>query len=287
MATQCASRTEELSGENGFQTSYPSWEPYVQGKQFLSNITTFMEQMLQGQGARHAYSSGRLWRGSPLRATGDRNSLLSMETHQNIPGTGYNMGSLWLLDADQKNHLYLLDWYYTSRAHQVPGYRSDTATRPLEPAELQHGGYWVPINTTHDDAKDEEYRPHLFDDGSRSHLEVSTSAPFFRESVLEHHDTNETVHHTRSCWWLRSGSHGTEPQTSFLEPPDFNHNSSNNPYERSVEHDQFLDRRDSRRLSRTTYLNDLDAGEDVSLHFDDIYSGPPETLAPNLSPPSI
>ncbi|KAK8476143.1 hypothetical protein V6N11_008458 [Hibiscus sabdariffa] len=112
--------------------------------------------------------------------------------------------------------------------------------------------------------------------------------PFFRESVLQHHDTNETTHQARSCWWLRTGSHGAEPQTSFLEPPDFNHYPSNHPYdnfsERSVEEqDQFLDW----RLSRTTYLDDLEGGEDVNLHFDDIYSGPPETPTLNLRRPSI
>ncbi|KAE8681780.1 nephrocystin-3-like [Hibiscus syriacus] len=276
-----------------FQSSYPSWEPDTQGKQFLLNIRTFREQMLQGQGARHAYYSGRHWQGSPPRAFGDRNGLYSMQTLQNIQGTGFNMGSLWLLEADQKNHPYLLDWYYTSRAHCVPSYGRDTATRPLEPVQEQHDHYWVPINTTHNEARDEEYRPHLFDDGLRSHLEASTSAPFFLESVLQHNDTNETMQqHTRSCWWLRTDPHGAEPQTSFLEPPDFNHYPSNHPYdnfsERSVEeHDQFLDWRDSRRLSRTTYLDDLEAGEDVNLHFDDIYSRPPETPTVNLRPPSI
>ncbi|PPD99845.1 hypothetical protein GOBAR_DD03169 [Gossypium barbadense] len=290
----CAQRSSQGKMEKSFlcfKSSYPSWEPDSQGKHFLSNIRTFRDQMLQGQGARHVYSSDRLWRGSPLRAYSDRNDFLSKEMQQNILG-GYNMDSLWLIEANQKNHPYLLDWYYTSRAQQMPSYRRDTAARPFEPAEEQHKNYWGPINTTHDEARDKEYRPHHFDDGSLSHLEASTSAPFFHESVLQHHDTNVSVHHTRSCWWLRDGSDGAQPQTSFLEPPDFNRHSSNHPYdnfsERNVEdEDQFLDWRDSWRLSRTTYLDDLEAGEDVNLHFDDIYSGPPETPTLNLRPPSF
>ncbi|XP_022758387.1 autophagy-related protein 9-like isoform X2 [Durio zibethinus] len=269
-----------------FQSSYPSWEPDAQGKQFLSNIRAFREQKLQVQGARHAYPPGRMWRGSPLRAYGDRTGLLSREMQQNIPGTGYNMGSLWLIDADQQNHPYLLDWYYTSRPHHVASYRRDLATRPLEPADQEHGDYGVPTNVTHNEARDEEYWPHRYDDRSQSHLEASTSAPFFHESVLQHHDTNEMAHHTQSHWWARNGSHGAQPQTSFLEPPDFNRHSPGHHYDnfsdRSVEeHDQFLDWRDS-RLSRMTYMDDLEAGGDVSLHFDDIYSRPPETPTLNL-----
>ncbi|XP_022727665.1 autophagy-related protein 9-like isoform X2 [Durio zibethinus] len=280
-----------------FQSSYPSWEPDAQGKQFLSNIRTFRDLKLQEGGARKAYSPGRLLRGSPLRdlhlrAYGDRNGLLSREMQQNIPGTGYNLGSLWLIDADQKNHPYLLDWYYTSRPHYVNSYRRDTATRPFEPAEQQHGDNWLRINITNSEARGEEYWPRHHDDWSQSHLEASTSAPLFHESVLQHHDTNELAHHTRSHWWARSGSHGAHSQTSFLEPPDFNHYSPDHPHdnisERSVEEqDQILDWRDSQRLSRTTYMDDLEAGGDVNLHFDDIYSRPPETPTANLRPLSF
>ncbi|XVF21605.1 hypothetical protein REPUB_Repub12eG0104400 [Reevesia pubescens] len=276
-----------------FQSSYPSWEPDAQGKQFLSNIRTFREHKLQGQGARHGYSPGRLWHGSPLRAYGDRNGLLSREMQQNIPGTGYNLGSLWLIDADQKNHPYLLDWYYTSRPHHVTSYRRDTATSPFEPAEQQHGDYWGPTNMTHNEARDKEYWAQHYDDRSQSHLEASTSAPFFHDSVLQHHDTNDLAHHARSHWWARSGSHGAHPRTSFLEPPDFNRYSSDDHYdnfsERSVEEqERFLDWRDSRRLSRTTYMeDDIEAGGDLTLHFDDIYSQPPETPTVNLRPLSF
>ncbi|MBA0583412.1 hypothetical protein Gorai_014271, partial [Gossypium raimondii] len=269
-----------------FKSSYPSWEPDSQGKQFLLNIRTFREQKLQTQGTRHADSLGRLWRASPLRGHVDRNGLFPREMQQNIPYTSRDLGSLLLIDAEQKNHPYLLDWYYTSRT------RRDTATtRPSEPGELQHEDYWMPTNMTHDEARDEEYwQPHHYDGRSRlqSHLDASTSSSFFHESVLQHHDTNELPHQARSHWWARSGPHGIQPQTSFLEPPDFNRYSSAQRYdnmsERSVEEqDQSLDWRDSQRLSRTTYMeDDLETGGDINLHFDDIYSRPPEAPTVNL-----
>ncbi|PPS00198.1 hypothetical protein GOBAR_AA20462 [Gossypium barbadense] len=269
-----------------FKSSYPSWEPDSQGKQFLSNIRTFREQKLQTQGTRHADSLGRLWQASPLRGHVDRNGLFPREMQQNIPDTSRDLGSLLLIDAEQQNHPYLLDWYYTSRTR-----RDAATTRPSEPGELQHEDYWMPTNMTHDEARDEDYwQPYHYDGRSRlqSHLDASTSSSFFHESVLQHHDTNELPHQARSHWWARSGPHGIQPQTSFLEPPDFNRYSSAQRYdnmsERSVEEqDQSLDWRDSQRLSRTTHMeDDLETGGDINLHFDDVYSRPPEALTVNL-----
>jgi autophagy-related protein 9 len=49
-----------------------------------------------------------------------------------------------------------------------------------------------------------------------------------------------------------------------------------------------LDWRNSNGLSRTTYLDDdIDAGRSVSLHFDDIYSRPPETPPAFRDPPTF
>ncbi|XVF80943.1 hypothetical protein PTKIN_Ptkin15bG0116200 [Pterospermum kingtungense] len=276
-----------------FKSSYPSWEPDAQGKQFLSNIRTFREQKLRGEGARQTYSPGRLWQGSPLRdlrlrAYGDSNGHLSREMQKNL-------GSLWLIDADEKNHPYLLDWYYTSGPHHLTGYGRDIATRQFEPAEQLHRDTWVPTNITNNEARGEVYWPHNCEDRSQSHLGASTSSPFFHEGVLQHHATDEVVHHAKSHWWARSGSHGVQVQTSFLEPPDFNHYSLDHPHdnlsERSIEeeHDQFLDWRDAHRsISQMTYLDDIEAGGgDVNLHFDDVYSRPPETPTVNLRPPSF
>ncbi|KAJ6736226.1 APG9 AUTOPHAGY 9 [Salix viminalis] len=305
-----------------FQTSYPSWEPNTQGKQFLLNLRTFRDQKLQGQGGRHTYSSPRMWRGSPsFRGPGDRNIPFSREMPFNTPGL--QLGSLWLLDIDQRNHPYLLDWYYTSRSSTSN--TGDATAVPFEAAEQQHSrDYWTPSNLEQNEARyDEEFRGHSYQHRSESHLGASTSAPFFQESLLQHHDSSNLAHPTRSHWWARSGPFDAQPQASFLEPPDFrqasfleppdfrqpsfleppdfnrydnlsekSHASENhydNLSEKSLEdHEQHLDWRSTNRLSRTTYLDDdIEAGRTVSLLFDDIYSRPPDTPPAFREPPSF
>uniref|UniRef100_A0A2N9IKN3 Autophagy-related protein 9 n=1 Tax=Fagus sylvatica TaxID=28930 RepID=A0A2N9IKN3_FAGSY len=274
-----------------FQSSYLSWEPNAQGNQFLSNLRTFREQKLQGQGIRQAYSPSRIWRGSPIfRGRGDRHSFLSRELpHNNSPGTGYRLGSLWLIDADQRNHPYLLDWYYASQPNHVTGNSRDGPPEPFEATEQHPGDYWMPSNLTQNEPRYEEYWRDHFEDRTQSHLGASTSTPFFQDSVLRHHDSSNLANPTRSHWWARSGPHSAQPQTSFLEPPDFNRQTSNdyddNLSERSS-NEQRLDWRDDKKLSRTTYMDDLEAGE-FNLHFDDIYSRPPETPRINQEPTSI
>ncbi|TYG58638.1 hypothetical protein ES288_D08G239000v1 [Gossypium darwinii] len=275
-----------------FQSSYPLWEPDAQGKQFLSNIRIFREQKLQGQGTGHTYSLDRLWRGSPPRAYRDRNGLSSREMQHNIPGSGNDSRSSWIIDAVQKNHPYLLDWYYTSRPHRVRSHRRDTTTRQFEPAEQQHVDYWGPTSLGHNEGIDEDRWLHHYDNRSQSQLEASTSAPFFHDSALQHHDANDLAHHTWSHWWDRSGLHGSQPQASFLEPPDFNHYPADCRYdnlsERSIQgQDQYLDWRDSRRLSHMSYMDDLEAGGDINLHFDGIYTTSPESPTVNLRPPGF
>ncbi|KAJ6931804.1 LOW QUALITY PROTEIN: hypothetical protein NC652_015093 [Populus alba x Populus x berolinensis] len=286
-----------------FQSSYASWEPNIQGKQFLLNLRTFRDQNLQGQGARHTRSSPRMWRGSPsFRGPGDRNIPFSREMPFNTPG--FQLGSLWLLDIDHRNHPYLLDWYYTSRPHSSTNNTKDATAVPFEAAEQQHSrDYWTPSNLEQNEARyDEEFWGHNYQDRLESHLGASTSAPFFQESVLQHQDSSNLAHPTRSHWWARSGPSAQasfleppdfhqasflEPpdfhQASFLEPPDFNRYASENHHdnlsEKSLEdHEQHLDWRSTNRLSRTTYLDDdIEAGRSVSLLFDDIYSRPPDT----------
>lgn len=279
-----------------FQSTYPSWEPNVQGKQFLLTLRTFREQKLQGHGTRPAHSPSRLWRGSPMRTYGDRNSNYSRELPSN---PGYHMGSLWLIDVDHKNHPYLLDWYYTFRLNNpTSGHTRDRTTIPFEATEQkQPGDYWTtPTNFMANEAISEERWDNQFANRSQSHLEASTSAPFFRESVLQHHDVSTPSHAAKSHWWARSSPHGAQPQASFLEPPDFNRFSSGNHFdnlsERSAEEqEQYNDWTGSRLLYRTTVLvdDDLEAGrgDDVGLHFADMFSSRPETPSVNSHPPSF
>lgn len=250
---------------------------------------------MPGQQTRLTYSPSRMWRGSPnLRGHTDRTSMLSREMQQHSPLTGQHLDSMWLIDVDQKNHPYLLDWYYTSHAHQVTNYSREIpeedsfeVTGRQEPED-----YWMPSNLAQNDARYKDYWDNLHEYRSESNMGASTSAPFFRESVLQHHDSGNSVHPTRSHWWARSDPIGAQPQpqASFLEPPDFNRHASDNYYEnlsdRSLEEQELhLDWRNSRKLSQTTYYEDLEAGE-FNLHFDDVYSRPPETSI-RINPPSF
>ncbi|XP_061366963.1 autophagy-related protein 9-like [Gastrolobium bilobum] len=272
-----------------FQSSYPSWEPNAQGKQFLLNLRTFREQKLPGNGNRHEFSPLRMWRGSPnMGSNGDRNRLISGEVPYSTLATRNNLGSLWLIEANQNNHPYLLDWYYTSRPHDVTS--RDVPTDPFEVTEY-HSRDWMPSNLAQNEPTYEEYLNEYCDDRAVSHLGASTSAPIFKESLIQDKNSSDLPHTTRSHWWARSQLQGGDGQTSFFEPPDFNHQAAYNKY-----YDKFSDRgsedqdqeqnlywRDHQKLPSTAQTDDSEAGE-FNLHFDDIYSRPPEN--PTVNPSS-
>ncbi|KAK7336854.1 hypothetical protein VNO77_17404 [Canavalia gladiata] len=266
-----------------FQGSYPSWEPNAQGKRFLLSLRTFREEKLPVHGNIHAFSPPRVWRGSPnMGSNGDRNRFISREMPYSTFVTGNHLGSLWLIEANQNNHPYLLDWYYTSRTRDA-----DQRDDPLEPfgaTEHHSREYWMPSNLTQNETGYEEFSYEYPEDRATSQLGASTSAPIFRESLIQGQICDELSHTTRSHWWARSRPQGGQAQTSFFEPPDFNHKITYNYDDKfsdrvseDHDHEQRLYLGDSHRLSRTTNtVTDLEAGE-FNLHFDDIYSRPPET----------
>ncbi|KAK7268282.1 hypothetical protein RIF29_20978 [Crotalaria pallida] len=281
-----------------FQSSYPSWESNAQGKQFLLNLRTFREQKLAGHANRYAYSPPRMWRGSPnLGSNGDRNRFMSRDMPYSTFETGNHLGSLWLIEANQNNHPYLLDWYYTSKPHNVTS-RREVPNDPFEVAEHHHSGDWMPPNLTQNEPEYDEYLNKYHNDRAASHLGASTSSPIFRESLIQDQSSNDLPHATRSHWWARSHQHQGGPgQTSFFEPPDFNqqtaYNNNYNYYHKFSERgsdkgsegndqEQHLYWGDQHNLSRTAYTDDLEAGE-FNLHFDDIYSRPPENPTVNSS----
>ncbi|CAN1766525.1 Autophagy-related protein 9 [Linum perenne] len=280
-----------------FKSNYPTWEPDSLGKQFLVKLGTFREQKLQGPGITHdmySHHHPELLRGSQLslRSGAERNTMFPRAT------PGFQLDSLWLIEADQKNHHpYLLDWYYTSqRCHSMNDTREDHYVK-LDVNQQRTEDFWnPPSNLKQNDAKcdnnddEEEYwTGQGFDDRPDSHLQASTSAPYFRESVIRHHDSTHIDHPSGgSHWWARNNLSGQQPQASFFEPPDFNqfNPSSNlkNLSERSFEaeeeeeeEEQNLDSRNSRSsLYRSAYLynddEDIEAGEgNLSLHFDNVY----------------
>ncbi|KAG2308687.1 hypothetical protein Bca4012_082224 [Brassica carinata] len=280
-----------------FQSSYPSWESDSLGKQFLSNLRAFRDRKLQEINARHTFSPSRAWREAPIFRAGhidNNNSVL----YRDVPRNPRNhVDSMWLIDSDQRNHPYLLDWYYTSQPHN----RNDH--HPVERRENEL--LFTPTPNAADC-----WPPNL---GVRGEdMEPSTSGQFFRESILRQHqpdgEENYGHHHPldgRSQWWGRGdGSHNgaSHPATanSFIEPPDFTNryttgNLLDNSWEgRSIEEEEEEGglgwEEDARRrnLSRTTFMDDDDGTDDIEsgigLHFGDVYSSRPHGTSTSSTP---
>lgn len=265
-----------------FRSSYPSWEPNAQGKLFLSTLEKFREQQLQALALRPAYASSRLQQFSPnYRVLSDRNSYLSREMPVNYLGTGYQLNSMLPMDGE---HPYILDWFYTSQPQQSHDLR-EVSSSSSGNAEEHNNDLRTSSRLTQNEVTYDENWIHHFEDRARSHLEASTSAPLFQESVLQHHELNNVAHPTTSHWWARSRPQGADAQTSFLEPPNFNCETNyyyDNLSDRSLEEQEHLDWRNSSRLSRT-FLMDDDGGN-FNLPFDDIYTRHSQSSRENLDP---
>ncbi|KAL3647755.1 autophagy protein atg9 [Castilleja foliolosa] len=257
-----------------FQIAYPSWEPNADGKQFLASLKIFRDRKLQGHHNNPNFRS----LGLADRINNHNNSFLFPRETQ-IPFGNYNqLESMWLIDCAHNNFPYILDWYYTSQNHD----RDDQSNDIENPNNNNNKDLWTPpyptkINSSRYDNWDDD----PFD--GNDHLEASTSAPLFQESVLRHHEPNGPGGPGKSHWWARTQLQGPGPQTSFLEPPNFFKGASSrdvyeNYSDRSVEEEQeHLDLGKSRGLSRTFYMDELNGG-DFDLPFDDIYADDPVNL---------
>ncbi|KAL8101166.1 autophagy-related protein 9-like [Apium graveolens] len=213
-----------------FQSSYPSWEPNSQGKQLISTLKAFREQKLQVQDRIPPYLPPRMQQWSPdTRVHGDLNNVFSREAFHNIQERGYQLGSLWLFNSEQKNYLNILEWYYTSGPHLEIKAEGDSPLRSSTVAESSRN-LWMPPKMIHNEATHEENWGQLFDnDRSQNPLEVSTAAPLSHVSVLKHSDSVNAARDpiSRSHWWARSDGQGMNAHTSFLEPPTFPRNTVN------------------------------------------------------------
>lgn len=185
---------------------------------------------------------------------------------------------MWLIDPIHKNHPYILDWYYTSSHHHRRG-PQDIESGPVDDVEDHMTNMWDPPDLGRDPARYDENWGSFFEDRIESNLEASTSAPLSRGSVLQHHDSGNMGQTGRSHWWARGGGPPGAflgPQTSFVEPPNFNRDDYDdhldNFSERSFEvHGQPFDWSGSKsnQLSKTFYMDDI--GGKFDLPFDDIY----------------
>ncbi|XP_068646935.1 autophagy-related protein 9-like [Aristolochia californica] len=271
-----------------FQTSYATWEPNSQGKQFLSNLRRFREQQLQQQETHPAYPP--IWTRQPnpnSRPQGESNTFVSRDILQDRGGlftrAGPHFNSLWAITTNEKDPPYLLDWYYTS--HRTPGVDKIEGghRRPTDTREPSHD-HRVSPSYVHGDIKPSEGKwGFSVEDRMQSPLQASTSRPFFRECF--HHDTDQSPQFVQSRWWAqsaRSKMKASGPEASFLEPPTFGYHNAAHRYdnfsERSEEkHDEGeldwrdphmggeLDWRNSNLLARTTYL-DGSYNDELNIH---------------------
>lgn len=223
-----------------------------------------------------------------FRGLGDRNSYLSREVPfvTNILGTGNQLGSMWLADGERKNYPYILDWFYTLR----PQPTSDTSRenpQPFDVIQEDTNDFWTSPQLRQKEELCDENQGCLYKDRAHNHLEASTSAPLFHESsVLRQHESSHVAHPTGSHWWARTKPPTANPETSFLEPPNFNHDRYDyydNISDRSEQ--DHLDWRNNSSLSRTFIMDDLDGGG-FNLPFGDIYgrqsdNSPDEDLDPS------
>ncbi|XP_051141905.1 autophagy-related protein 9-like [Andrographis paniculata] len=267
-----------------FHIAYPSWEPNADGQRFLDSLKVFRDQKLQRLGMPIPRATSGTQRHSP-----NLNSFLMLRNSNNFEYF-HMLDSMWLINGEQRNCPYILDWYYTSNNH-------DRGDDPRHAASTNHGedteDMWVPSNLPrHDAAYDyDKWDDTMFDDRVRSRLEESTAAPLFRESVLQHHDGIDSVRPVKSEWWARTRHRAPNQETSFLEPPNFfrepTPESNDHFSDRSLEDRQlpFDDWRNSRALSRTFYMDETDGG-DFNLPFDDIYQSPPGSVAGDANTPA-
>ncbi|KAF9618257.1 hypothetical protein IFM89_000892 [Coptis chinensis] len=265
-----------------FQGIYPTWEPDAQGKDFLSNLRNFREQKLQLRTTQtHLHPLTRQFAPN-FRDQGYIARDVFYDNTSTAPITGYQMGSMWLIDPDQKNYPYLLDWYYTSRpSPSVNTSPVEVSTSPDE-VTINIGDLWI-NNPTQREERFEENWGFPTEERLQSHFGASSSTPNFRESMIRHHNPGDPGHPTESHWWVRGGPDTAVPQASFLEPPTYGRPTDAAFYDNSdrisEEHEQCLDWRNSHILSKTFYINDSEADGDFNLPFNDIYHNPLENLS--------
>ncbi|KAI7730132.1 hypothetical protein M8C21_001420 [Ambrosia artemisiifolia] len=183
-----------------------------------------------------------------------------------------NQMQKWLFNLDNKDHPYILDWYYTSHHHNHHRPR-DIETGLIDVEDEAITNTWVPPDLgSNQDQLDDNWHT-SFEDRINSNLEASTSG-----TIIQHLDLRNASQATRSHWWARKGGSpmartGVGPETSFLEPPNFYQNSYYDHYDNSS--DKSFREQDP-RFSWGIKENDF------NLLFDDIFDAhsqsPPRTF---------
>jgi len=287
-----------------FQSVYPSLVASVDGKQFLHNLQKFKERQIRQQ----AIAQYQAMEASGfVDSTGQRDDIFRqllpsiMRNHVEAitPPAAYNMGPLGLLDTDQRTHPYILDWYYMCHSPHMD--RTEVPHFDEESPETDQNTSVLARETSEIEEAENNYSD-LYG-RVRSHMGASTSSTLFRHAPpTKHHGKEDS---STGNWWEQAPAYShDDPQSSFLEPPEFgNHNMAGTPQGSFLERPEFGNRnmaggshsshhsgdiseesegdleqsdnrsssswRDPQTLSRTRYMDDSYIEEGLGLHFAD------------------
>ncbi|ERN08077.1 autophagy-related protein 9 isoform X1 [Amborella trichopoda] len=239
-----------------FKNNYPSWEPNARGKQFLSTLQDFQEQVQGHQ--------------IPQRFSDNTRSVSLGELHQRLSlSNKAQVGQTWMgppfmvqnrsdeqltFKTEQADCPYLLDHYYVSRPlHEA---RSGDSLCSV-------GANGAPPSVTPfcESSGKERERDFLKDQRAKSHFDASCSSTAFGEHSLWENKPVEDGKAVTSHWWARprprSGS-----RNSFLEPTSIVSPIVHEPWDDSNhsfgsdEHERFLHTHNSQSSLRK-YVDDM------------------------------
>ncbi|KAJ0764044.1 hypothetical protein HanPI659440_Chr08g0287771 [Helianthus annuus] len=183
-----------------------------------------------------------------------------------------NQMNKWPVNLDNKDHPYILDWYYASHHHRPRDI--ETALIDVEDEAAITNTWDPPELGSNRDQLDDNWRT-SFEDRINSNLEASTS-----RTIIHHLDFRNPGQATRSHWWTQKGGSpvartGVGPKGSFLEPPNFHENSYYDHYDNLSE------------KSFQEHDSQLGWGikeKDFNLLFDDIYDSHSHSQSPPRTP---
>ncbi|KAL5994560.1 autophagy protein atg9 [Asimina triloba] len=274
----CTKGVDGVGDVCSFQSSYPPWEPNLQGHDFILNLRNFREKQIQCHETQQAYSPTRTWK--PTLNSRGHSEAHGLRYPRPVPQNIYNLDSLWSITADQRTHPYLLDWYYTF--HTSVSEENSSGRLPC--------GFQMPHQNTPSEPRYEENWGFPLEDRMQGHYQASTSAHIFQDCVPQQHDSGHSGHFTNSHWWDRSGPKSTaEPEASFLEPPLFGHHDRDNHYENFSDASGHEQQGSSnwRNPNASSFMDDC-ANDDreFNLPFNDVYARPLKISSDRVEPES-
>ncbi|URE42252.1 POX [Musa troglodytarum] len=256
-----------------FQCTYPTWEPSDDGRRFLSTLQNFKEKQIhQGR----LQDNSHTWTWQAIRGLRVRHEIIHRFPSGNVfsgnggfPRYDHHPGSVWLTNHEQRNHPYILDWYYTSKPLEDPANPQDSPSSEKEMAFESIQDFHATQSNLQTEVKSTDQSWDLpFSDRLQSHIEASTSGSLLKNSAPQ--DLDRHIMHHR--WWDRTALTSSAAQASFLEPPSFGHHDySHHSDDVHGGGSEYLG--NLQRLSEGSDVGEADDDEVLDLPFVDSYDG--------------